>query len=420
VTAFRITDGVKLKCVLDTFAHLDVVRWSQPTNYNFINYCANDLTADEKLLTHWLCYIADRQTSFERVWDVGGYVVSHVVRAYSRSAKEVRELLYPYVRHGKRNGKGCVWLECPIESPNDRLQLYGFDTGNVMFASRYAPEDILLTFRTLTLLDKISRRSLSRFMSESGLRETDQREAIVRVAKALNGLTYISAGGVSAVELDSALDAEKRLAESEAELFTLDRMACLNRWAEKFRSHGKKRLWCSIRDYLKSPAFNNVLVEAIRAVGLPDAERWRQDRLDLRSALEVLELPGDVWNNDEFFRKGLFSPYLSPVPKTWDMPRTIRMVYVLLKRQGPVMFYPEQMDVTFDFVPRMCERTMCDVCLFGAGINKTCHRQEGLLCPVVLTACGYRHTCRPKECQLKQDEARGLCLSAAIRTHPRT
>jgi hypothetical protein len=35
---------------------LDNARWSNQTNYNQINFFSNNLTNDEKILTHWLCY----------------------------------------------------------------------------------------------------------------------------------------------------------------------------------------------------------------------------------------------------------------------------------------------------------------------------------------------------------------------------
>jgi len=418
MAVFRVADAESLGRILHVFAHLDIVRWSQPANYNLINYCAEDLTADEKLLTHWLCYITDRQTAFERVWDVGGYVLSYLVRVYCRGAQDARSLLNAHLHREKKDGKVRVRFECPLENPNDRLARYGFDGDVVAFASRYMPEDVLLIFRTLALLDKISRRSLARFMSATGLAVTDQRDAVASIARALNGLTYISGGARSAAKIDEYLGAEGELVEKETEFFALDSTACLKRWADKFRPHGKKRLWCSIRDYLKSPEFNDVLVQSLRGIGLADADRWHRDSPTLRAALDVLELPGDVWNNNEVFRNGLFTPYLSGQRRTWDMPHTVRLVYDQMKKQGDVLFYPEQLDVTFDFVPRMCQRNMCDVCCFGAGIGKVCHAQQGLLCPVVLASCGYRHECRPGDCWLKQDAAKGLCFSSTARERP--
>ena len=99
------------------------------------------------------------------------------------------------------------------------------------------------------------------------------------------------------------------------------------------------------------------------------------------------------------------------------MPQTIRRAYELLSKDHDLQFYPEQLDVTFDFVPRMCERDMCDVCLFGGGIDNICHQKPDYLCPVALVACGYQHTCGPKECDLKENRARGYCKHDDARGH---
>ena len=90
----------------------------------------------------------------------------------------------------------------------------------------------------------------------------------------------------------------------------------------------------------------------------------------------------------------------------------IRYVYELLKASEDLRFYPEQLDVSFDFVPRMCEQQNCDICLFGAGIGGMCHRQPGQLCTVVLASCGYRHRCSTDSCLLSEDAVRGYCASS--------
>jgi hypothetical protein len=175
---------------------------------------------------------------------------------------------------------------------------------------------------------------------------------------------------------------------------------------------GRKRLWCSLRDYLKSPEFNDVFVAALTDAGAENPAKWARVTPELKAALVALELPGDVWNNWPVFRQGLFAPCLQNEPASWDMPRTIRRVHELLSEGGSLDFYPEQLDVTFDFVPRMCEAQMCDVCVFGRGVKDVCHRQAGFLCPVALISCKYRHVCSPDVCRLKQDVTKGFCHSA--------
>ena len=68
-----------LNDVFKITSFIDQARWSRKSNYNQINFFRSDLSNDTRLLTHWLCYITDRQTAFERVWDVGGFIFSELV-----------------------------------------------------------------------------------------------------------------------------------------------------------------------------------------------------------------------------------------------------------------------------------------------------------------------------------------------------
>jgi len=394
----QIKEPEKMKNILEAFAKLDGIRWNTSTNYNSINYCQNDLSADEKLLTHYLTYIMDRQMPFQRIWDIGGYVISHLVRAFkSNPNTPVHDIVYRYI-YIKQDKS--VHLECPCVRPNNRLasSSYGINGKTVRFASRYMPEDAVLIYRTLLVLDKISGRSLARFINNAVGNEPDIAKSIRRVACALDKMTYSAGGAVSASDFSNRMEIESTTISE----FNLD---------GSFKEHlfGRKRLWCSLRDYLKSPEFNEVFVSALNEVNARNCEMWSRSNPALQSALNVLELPGDVWNNAEVFREGLFKPYLENEPKSWDMPLIIREIYNILCKSSLLQFYPEQLDVSFDFVPRMCERVMCDVCLFGAGISKTCHQKAEVLCPIALYSCGYKHICTPDTCDFKTDRVKEYC-----------
>lgn len=72
----RIKDKESLVKILKTISWLDTCRWDPENNVNFINF-SNDLTNCQKILTHWICYITDRQQiPFENVWENGGYIFS--------------------------------------------------------------------------------------------------------------------------------------------------------------------------------------------------------------------------------------------------------------------------------------------------------------------------------------------------------
>ena len=207
------------------------------------------------------------------------------------------------------------------------------------------------------------------------------------MAAALDEMTYAGTPNVSASQLAAEMDKLTPAIVAKGQALGADPDGCVEQWVGQFEPLGKKRLWCSVRDYLKSPEFNTDFVEALEAAGLPDADGWRRDNPKLAEALDVVELPGDVWNNSTIFREGLFAPYIHNWPKTWGMPRVVREVYNALSAHRPLAFYPEQLDVTFDFVPRMCQRRMCGVCPFGEGTGRVCHQQTGLWCSVALVAC---------------------------------
>jgi hypothetical protein len=390
----QITEPEKMVKILETFAKLDEIRWNTFTNYNLVNYCRNDLSADEKLLTHYLSYIMDRQMPFQRIWDIGGYVISHLVRAFkSNPNASVHDIAYGYIKQNKK-----VYLECPCVRPNNRLASYGINGETVQFRSRYMPEDAVLIYRTLLVLDKTSDRSLARFMDKAVGNETDIAKGIRKMACAMDKMTYSVAGAVSVSNFSKRMEHESATISE----FNLD-----NSFKENL--FGCKRLWCSLRDYLKSPEFNEVFISALNEVNAKNCKMWSRPNSALQSALNVLELPGDIWNNSEIFREGLFRPYLANERKSWDMPRTIRKIYNILSKSPGLQFYPEQLDVSFDFVPLMCERDRCDVCFFGAGVSKTCHQKAKVLCPIVLYSCGYRYSCEPDTCNFKSDCVKGYC-----------
>jgi hypothetical protein len=399
--SFEVTDTEKISAILEVFSLLDDIRWNEVSNYNLINYCRDDLTDDEKLLTHWLCYITDRQMPFERIWDIGGYVISHLVRTYTTNPeRSVAEVITPYIR---RNGN-TIRLESPLDRPNDRLGRYGITGDTVPFASRYMPEDLVLIYRTLSILDKVADRSIARFMCLALDDGISLEQGIKKMAFALNHLTFAAGGVVSGAKFDQRIEEiDREIADFELEIDTDGSL------------FGRKRLWCSLRDYLKSPEFNSFFIASLEKIGCPTPGRWKRDSVELKAALKVLELPGDVWNNAEIFREGLFKPYVSNERKTWDMPRTIREIYKFITRTGTTHFYPEQLDVSFDFVPRMCQHAMCGVCLFGAGIEEVCHQNHDLLCPVVLYSCGYIHRCVPSSCGFKENPVKGVCKSSYIK-----
>jgi len=186
-----------------------------------------------------------------------------------------------------------------------------------------------------------------------------------------------------------------------------------NKKFEEFKrtsTERKKRLWCCIRDYKKG-LYNRIFNEAIKEV-VPGDDKLLKTWNNL--PMDQIELPGDVWNNSPLFRDNLLANVLdfSNTPKSWKMPKIIREVYKKEEVQG---FYPEQFDVTFDFVPRMCNKKLCDVCLFGKnGAESICIPTKDKYCPVVLVSCGYRAKCKKENCPVKEGISKGICNGIEI------
>ena len=80
-------------------------------------------------------------------------------------------------------------------------------------------------------------------------------------------------------------------------------------------------------------------------------------------------------------------------------------------------YYPEQFDVTFKFVPMMCENRQCKVCFWGPlGVKDICLAQEGRLCSVAMITCGYTFTCTKENCIIykNMNNYKGLCKAPEI------
>jgi hypothetical protein len=160
----------------------------------------------------------------------------------------------------------------------------------------------------------------------------------------------------------------------------------------------QKRAWCSLRDFFKSPEFSNYFFSSLKNHGFDRNSVLKQSGL-----LRQFELPGDVWNNNSTFRNCILTGTSYNKKSNEPFNRLLRNIYV---EKNILVGYPEQFDITFDFVSRMCEDNNCDICPYGKDINKgdklnkICHKDTSKYCSVVLACCGYRYHCNPINCEL--------------------
>jgi len=285
----KVKDKDALIKIFKTISWIDTRRWNTEDNYNFVNFFRDDLTNCEKILTHWICYITDRQMPFEIVWDKGGYVFSEIIYEYSRNELSPQQILDKhYEEYQDKEGK-------------ERFRFKS--TADVTFASRYVTDDYQNILQTLEALTKSKyKRNIVAYILDILQRFKNKDDLLIRVACGLHLLTYQlhekKANHEEIIEIvNDSEKFEKKLKEFKRTSTT-----------------GEKRLWCCVRDYKKG-LYHRIFNEAMKEV-VPDAE----DLINMWNKLPMnqIELPGDVWNNSPLFRDNLFANVLdiNSIPKT--------------------------------------------------------------------------------------------------------
>lgn len=146
---------------------IDSARWQGDVgNYSLINYFDDGISDDEKILTHWLSYITDRQTSWERIWDVGGFIFSQLASEIKK--KQDLNILNPEKKfsffisvkdynkinpYELKNKEGYLFVSKVKTGKNDELLDYDFKPDEFpYFISRYYPADYKAILNTLVIL----------------------------------------------------------------------------------------------------------------------------------------------------------------------------------------------------------------------------------------------------------------------------
>ena len=401
---------------------IDKARWGNKENYSLINFYDMNLSNDVKILTHWLCYIADRQMAFQRVWDVGGFVFSEMADQITK--KRDLELLNPqdpqksflikrddYVDKesydfDEGDDGRYMFVSHQTLKQNEILFEYEFKGGSKpFFISRYYPSDymsILSTFCILTDYEFSISRYIIALLKKIGSRD----DFIQRLLFGLFLLSYFDIGQPKSSDL---MHFERNLAKAEGRKKVIEKvLSDSDIFDEEFAYFKKdtifkqKRAWCSLRDFLKSPEFTEYFFGALKETGFTDYSMLRS-----KDVLKYLELPGDVWNNNPTFRKCIMhgTPYEH---STLNLPKLLRKIFNE-NHQAIKEGYPEQFDITFDFVPRMCDMdSNCSICpyalLRGNAIDfsKVCIADRSKYCPIMYISCNYKMMCLGKDCLLLQ------------------
>lgn len=394
----------KLTEIFKIISFYDDYRWKSSNNYNLINFFRKDLKADIKILTHWLCYITDRQMPFQRIWDIGGFVFSELIDEIIRE-KSLR-LLNPedensFVKKEDADKKYTFISKSTAEDNSIVVQYTGIlENGRVKFKSRFFPSDYIAILYTLVFL-KDYNFSFSKFIKEVYFRHKDKNDFIKRMLFSLYLLTYFEIGQPKSSDLSDFADninkAEERKNRIKDILSTPAKFDNEYTTFLKDKVFKQKRAWCSLRDFLKSPEFKQYFNVALSDEFLCDND-FR--KLFSYEALTQLELPGDVWNNNSKFRNCILKDTV--YEKSNRALNEILREYFNKNHQF-IIGYPEQFDITFDFVRRMCDLNNCDLCPIDRinnkenNFNKICIKNETIYCPVILVGCNYKNNCKGKD-----------------------
>jgi len=225
---------------------LDRQRWNPENLRNYVNFFQEDLSSCEKVLTHWVCYITDRQMPFELIWDKGGYVFSEMVHEYSRSQLPLQEILDNHYEKYYDNA--------------DR-EHYRFRTSNdVTFSSRYVTDDYQAINQTLDVLDHPAyKRNIAAYIIEALEKFKSEEDLLLRVACALHLLTY---------QLDQKKANPEKAIQGVNDCQKFDKKLTI---FKRTSISDKKRLWCCIRDYKKG-LYQQIFNRAIKEVAVDGAE----------------------------------------------------------------------------------------------------------------------------------------------------
>lgn len=395
---------------------LDQCRWdaSCANNYDSINYAHDDMSDDLRVLTHWMIYITDRQMPFKQIWEVGGFVFSDMLKHYKDYGEGMGVLSVglPQSFFVKRPDSGYTFrskLVAPID--NRMLRKNGRPAGEpVSFVSRFYPSDYVAMVYTLHTLEAFNRdffdcaAAIIRNITGSAY---SCKDLVRGLAYGLFLLSYNEIGQPKKEHLDSPVWMANAKTRTEAIVKVLsDSKAYHNRVRRFFEGNKQyeiKRVWCCLRDYIKSPEFGQTYFRnGLLSRGVDSA---LVKALFSEEAKSCLELPGDVWNNNSTFGQCLLNGViLSEEEKSMKINRLLRILY---ERENIKVGYPEQFDATFDFVPRMCEKNLCSICPFKAAsernnIANICADNENKYCTVAMICCGYICECKPKQCSLRE------------------
>ncbi|MDP3058625.1 MAG: hypothetical protein Q8N36_04135 [bacterium] len=405
-----------MKKKFEIMSLIDNWRWDAEcaNNLGTINYAHEDMSDDLLLLSQWICYTTDRQMPFEQISALGGFVFSDMIKNYKEFGKGMSVLTIdsPESFFNLKPDGNYVFTSKTLAPKNNLVSTkYNQKPGEpVNFISRFYPSDYLSMLYTLNTLLQFERDFIEYVTAVIRCITSlpfSHKDLIQGIAYGLFILTYEDIGQIKKEQIDDDKWMIKAKERTERIMTTLADSVQFRNKVDAFYKRGRqysiKRVWCPFRDYLKSHEFGeNCFRPGLLSRGI---EEEVVNMLFSDEAMRYFELPGDVWNNNSTFRKCLLKDEKLSAKET-KMPFN-KLLRLLFERQNIEVGYPEQFDITFDFVPRMCEKDKCRICPFKAlseqnDIDSVCADNKKKFCTVALACGGYICRCKGDGCALKK------------------
>lgn len=394
---------------------LDNARWgnykepyqTDHDNYYLINECGKNLPNDSIILSHWTTYCVNRQTPFKLVFNLGGFIFSDLVVTMQK---------HPSLHWLDPNHPDSFFIDNPTDGYQFRSHLQARDNAIILsnyeeyqknpnqpvtFKPRFYPRDYMSILCTMVFLEEYDYR-FSVYFQDLMERFRHQEQYLKRMVFGLHLMAYRNIGQFSKGDLQD-FNRNVHIAKENAAYVKalLDSKEEFERGFQHFQRQAmyhQKRLWCCIRDYLKCGYYRNILMDALKENGCIDYTLFQNDKL-----LTELELPGDVWNNNpKFWGCILKNTRYNTIQKQYN-----RHIRGMLEDSQITEGYPELFDFTFEFIPRMCEKDRCAVCIFkeiqdlgSTQWMELCVHNTDEDCPLVKHYCDFQMKCKGDECEL--------------------
>ncbi len=332
--------------------------------------------AEKILLTHYLLYICDRQMNFQYIFKSGGYVISQLVETFL-ATKDVQKTSKDHIYAADTEDKEC-YFKANLEKNNNKSEnlieyLKNIDKRNgsdeeIKFKSRFCPVDILCIFKTLSTLQEKYHCSFAEF-----IKENDNYKNLSEVAKQMYDLTY----------------KVKQVSKEYIKPDNLESLITEFQSNKTFNKYSAKRIWCVLRDFLYHP-YCSECYRIILNMSVQDFDKYKKEQI------KKLELPGDVWNNNITFAKCFWGKDKFKDKKKYNSSKFTREELHTYKNKCE--WNPINFDITFLYVPKMCNERNCSLCPFYKDfkLEDICHKTTGKYCSFLLYSTGIKYKC-PKD-----------------------